>query len=152
MVMGTLRDLQLALQEKIEELRQRDELIDELEMELDEKDAVIQRLQTELDKYRSVMPSTAVNSPGLQRQVQYPDLNFPTTKHQVLNLKSATVKKTAAIANGGIVGASSGAATGGSVQREERTKRLAISAEPCNLNSQQLLKTQRNKTFPKSYA
>lgn len=42
MVMGTLRDLQLALQEKIEELRQRDDLIDELEVELDEKDAVIQ--------------------------------------------------------------------------------------------------------------
>ena len=33
--MGTLRDLQYALQEKIEELRQRDALIDELELELD---------------------------------------------------------------------------------------------------------------------
>ena len=32
--MGTLRDLQYALQEKIEELRQRDALIDELELEL----------------------------------------------------------------------------------------------------------------------
>ena len=50
--MGTLRDLQYALQEKIEELRQRDALIDELELELDQKDELIQRLQTELDKYR----------------------------------------------------------------------------------------------------
>eukprot|EP00057_Strongylocentrotus_purpuratus_P024325 XP_011678799.1 PREDICTED: cGMP-dependent protein kinase 1-like [Strongylocentrotus purpuratus] len=57
--MATLRDLQFALQEKIEELRQRDELIDELELELDEKDVLIQRLQNELDKYRSVIrPAT----------------------------------------------------------------------------------------------
>ena len=42
MVMGTLRELQLALQEKMEELRQRDELIDELEVELDDKDTMIQ--------------------------------------------------------------------------------------------------------------
>ncbi|XP_071108152.1 cGMP-dependent protein kinase 1-like isoform X1 [Haliotis cracherodii] len=54
-IMGTLRDLQLALQEKIEELRQRDDLIDELEGELDEKDALIQRLYQELDKYRSIL-------------------------------------------------------------------------------------------------
>uniref|UniRef100_A0A3P9KEI5 cGMP-dependent protein kinase n=1 Tax=Oryzias latipes TaxID=8090 RepID=A0A3P9KEI5_ORYLA len=57
--MGTLRDLQYALQEKIEELRQRDALIDELELELDQKDELIQRLQNELDKYRSVIkPAT----------------------------------------------------------------------------------------------
>ncbi|XP_013422046.1 cGMP-dependent protein kinase 1 [Lingula anatina] len=53
--MGTLRDLQLALSEKIEELRQRDELIDELEQELDEKDALIKHLQNELAKYRAVL-------------------------------------------------------------------------------------------------
>uniref|UniRef100_A0A3P8UKC1 cAMP-dependent protein kinase type II-alpha regulatory subunit n=1 Tax=Cynoglossus semilaevis TaxID=244447 RepID=A0A3P8UKC1_CYNSE len=58
--MGTLRDLQYALQQKIEELRQRDALIDELELELDQKDELIQRLQNELDKYRSVIrPATA---------------------------------------------------------------------------------------------
>ncbi|KAK5623479.1 hypothetical protein CRENBAI_013793 [Crenichthys baileyi] len=57
--MGTLRDLQYALQEKIEELRQRDALIDELELELDQKDELIQRLQNELDKYRSIIkPAT----------------------------------------------------------------------------------------------
>lgn len=59
MEMGTLRDLQYALQEKIEELRQRDALIDELELELDQKDELIQKLQNELDKYRSVIkPAT----------------------------------------------------------------------------------------------
>ncbi|KAM9475759.1 cGMP-dependent protein kinase 1 [Clarias gariepinus] len=50
--MGTLRDLQFALQLKIEELRQRDALIDELELELDAKDDLIRRLQGELDRLR----------------------------------------------------------------------------------------------------
>ncbi|KAK5607468.1 hypothetical protein CRENBAI_021216 [Crenichthys baileyi] len=50
---GTLRDLQLALQLKIEELRQRDALIDELELELDAKDDLIRQLQIELDKHRN---------------------------------------------------------------------------------------------------
>lgn len=49
---GTLRDLQLALQLKIEELRQRDALIDELELELDTKDDLIRQLQIELDRHR----------------------------------------------------------------------------------------------------
>ncbi|KAK2174667.1 hypothetical protein NP493_786g01052 [Ridgeia piscesae] len=56
--MGTLRELQLALREKIAELRQRDELIDELEAELDEKETIIERLHNELDKYRSILSST----------------------------------------------------------------------------------------------
>ncbi|XP_068994902.1 cGMP-dependent protein kinase 1 [Embiotoca jacksoni] len=59
MIMGTLRDLQFALQLKIEELRQRDTLIDELELELDTKDELIRRLQEELDRYR-----TTVSLPG----------------------------------------------------------------------------------------
>ncbi|XP_054467302.1 cGMP-dependent protein kinase 1 [Anoplopoma fimbria] len=53
--MGTLRDLQFALQLKIEELRQRDTLIDELELELDTKDELIRRLQDELDRYRATV-------------------------------------------------------------------------------------------------
>lgn len=68
--MGTLRDLQYALQEKIEELRQRDALIDELELELDQKDELIQKLQTELDKYRAVVRPAASppGQPELQEQ------------------------------------------------------------------------------------
>ncbi|XP_033852364.3 cGMP-dependent protein kinase 1-like isoform X1 [Acipenser ruthenus] len=68
--MGTLRDLQYALQEKIEELRQRDALIDELELELDQKDELIQKLQTELDKYRAVVQPAASppGQPELQEQ------------------------------------------------------------------------------------
>ncbi|XP_051541562.1 cGMP-dependent protein kinase 1-like isoform X2 [Myxocyprinus asiaticus] len=51
--MGTLRDLQFALQTKIEELWQRDALIDELELELDTKDELIRQLQGELDRLRA---------------------------------------------------------------------------------------------------
>ncbi|KAG9353981.1 hypothetical protein JZ751_012105 [Albula glossodonta] len=63
--MGTLRDLQFALQLKIEELRQRDTLIDELELELDTKDELIRRLQGELDRYRAAItpPTTSVSTP-----------------------------------------------------------------------------------------
>uniref|UniRef100_A0A8C9RGI7 cGMP-dependent protein kinase n=1 Tax=Scleropages formosus TaxID=113540 RepID=A0A8C9RGI7_SCLFO len=62
--MGTLRDLQFALQLKIEELRQRDALIDELELELDAKDDLIRRLQGELDRYRATLgPSKVSNEP-----------------------------------------------------------------------------------------
>ncbi|KAF7660814.1 hypothetical protein LDENG_00273860 [Lucifuga dentata] len=56
---GTLRDLQLALQLKIEELRQRDALIDELELELDTKDDLIRQLQVELDRHRSASQHAA---------------------------------------------------------------------------------------------
>lgn len=55
--MATLRELQAALQLKLEELRQRDELLDELEAELESKDALIERLYQELDKYRSILDS-----------------------------------------------------------------------------------------------
>jgi len=53
--MATLRELQLSLREKIEEVRQRDELIDELEAELEQKDVLLNCLYSELDKYRSVV-------------------------------------------------------------------------------------------------
>ncbi|KAK3089563.1 hypothetical protein FSP39_004640 [Pinctada imbricata] len=73
--MGTLRDMQLSLQEKIEELRQRDELIDELETELDEKDELIKKLQNEIDKYRSVLrpPVGLQNSPTKKKVSQTRD-------------------------------------------------------------------------------
>lgn len=62
---GTLRDLQLALQLKIEELRQRDALIDELELELDAKDDLIRQLQVELDKHRGASQREDTTSTGV---------------------------------------------------------------------------------------
>ncbi|XP_017320490.1 cGMP-dependent protein kinase 1a isoform X1 [Ictalurus punctatus] len=77
--MGTLRDLQYALQEKIEELRQRDALIDELELELDQKDELIQKLQNELDKYRSVI------RPATQRVHKDNEQEQQRTKRQAIS-------------------------------------------------------------------
>ncbi|XP_059169041.1 uncharacterized protein LOC131950835 [Physella acuta] len=151
MVMGTLRDLQLALQEKIEELRQRDELIDELEGELDEKDTLIQRLQRELDKYRSVLPSTS--SPLFHRKTPHSGAGPPHASPHALH--TTGVRPHAPLTNGGVAGGGEGggSATGGfGVLKEERTKRVAISAEPTTLNSEQLLLSQRNKVYPKTYA
>lgn len=51
----TLRELQFVLRQKVEEIEQRDELIDELENEIDKKDEIISRLQNEVDKCRSVL-------------------------------------------------------------------------------------------------
>ncbi|XP_041955737.1 cGMP-dependent protein kinase 1 isoform X1 [Alosa sapidissima] len=62
--MGTLRDLQFALQLKIEELRQRDTLIDELELELDAKDDLIRRLQGELDRMRVSLGTPGSSAAG----------------------------------------------------------------------------------------
>ncbi|KAM3874514.1 cGMP-dependent protein kinase 1-like isoform 2-T2 [Diretmus argenteus] len=91
--MGTLRDLQLALQLKIEELRQRDALIDELELELDTKDDLIRQLQIELDRHRSA--SQHLVNPG-------------DATHAGADVQSSAVP-----------------------DEPQRTKRQAISAEPC---------------------
>lgn len=85
---GTLRDLQLALQLKIEELRQRDALIDELELELDTKDDLIRQLQIELDRHRGASQHSAASaettntgvterSPSLPLQVDAVDTRGP---------------------------------------------------------------------------
>ncbi|XP_044516268.1 cGMP-dependent protein kinase 1 [Gracilinanus agilis] len=116
--MGTLRDLQYALQEKIEELRQRDALIDELELELDQKDELIQKLQNELDKYRSVIrPATQQAQQAAQQQ-------------------AAQQPRGGGGAGGGAGSGAGGGAGGGA--GEPRTKRQAISAEPTAFDLQDL--------------
>ncbi|KAK3774769.1 hypothetical protein RRG08_019632 [Elysia crispata] len=145
MVMGTLRDLQLALQEKIEELRQRDSLIDELEGELDEKESLIQRLQTELDKYRSILPSATGAGPNSPQRSRLQGNPVPQARPSGLTFLSPASKgRPGLLTNGSSPGAGCGP-----VLKEERTKRLAISAEPAIFNPQQLLT--KNKTYPKTY-
>ncbi|XP_052768823.1 cGMP-dependent protein kinase 1-like isoform X2 [Mya arenaria] len=53
--MSTLRDLQLALSGVLEQVRQRDEVINRLESEVEEKDAVIEKLRNELDKQQTAV-------------------------------------------------------------------------------------------------
>ncbi|XP_019635421.1 PREDICTED: cGMP-dependent protein kinase 1-like isoform X4 [Branchiostoma belcheri] len=104
--MGTLRDLQRALQEKIEELRERDELIDELELELEEKDQLIQRLQSELDKYRCVLrPATQKVGGRAKRQAisaeptSFSDISTKKTECYVKTSTSKDLIKAAILDN-----------------------------------------------------
>ncbi|XP_068460931.1 cGMP-dependent protein kinase 1 isoform X1 [Clinocottus analis] len=78
--MGTLRDLQFALQLKIEELRQRDTLIDELELELDTKDELIRRLQEELDRYRATVSLPGSSAASAACSAQSEDLQRANRK------------------------------------------------------------------------
>ena len=103
--MATLRELQLSLREKMEEVRQRDELIDELEAELEQKDVLVNCLYSELDKYRSVVR---------HRGVSYTVDEEPPA--------AGDGRQTAAAAGG--------SPPGRQVRGGERPKRQAISAEP----------------------
>ena len=93
-VMGTLRDLQLALREKVEELRQRDSLIDELEVELDEKDVLIQTLQTELDKYRSVVKPSIMPNKSLTLSGRTKRLAISAEPDRINSLHAVSIKRT----------------------------------------------------------
>ncbi|XP_029639196.1 cGMP-dependent protein kinase 1 isoform X1 [Octopus sinensis] len=92
--MGTLRDLQLALREKIEELRQRDVLIDELELDLDEKDEVIRKLQNELDKYRSVLKPPVAAHKNLVLAGRTKRLAISAEPNMVKSLHTIKLKRT----------------------------------------------------------
>ena len=93
--MGTLRELQLALQEKIEELCQRDELIDELEQELDEKDVLIEKLKTQLDKYKCIIkpPTNHVIPPKIKEENSEKIFVPPVrTKRTAISAEPASVR------------------------------------------------------------
>ncbi|KAF3848466.1 hypothetical protein F7725_014963 [Dissostichus mawsoni] len=81
-----MRDLQLALQLKIEELRQRDALIDDLELELDTKDDLIRLLQEELDRQRGGQQSGGGAAGAEDTGVQPPAADEPQrTKRQAIS-------------------------------------------------------------------
>lgn len=65
--MATLREFQIALQDKLEEIVQRDEMIEELEREIAEKDKKIESLMLELGKYRSLVSNTTSLSSPTQK-------------------------------------------------------------------------------------
>lgn len=67
--MGSLRELQHALQEKNTEMKMKDSRILALEQELKRRNEIIRRLESELDKYRSVLqPAVARDRTRNQRQ------------------------------------------------------------------------------------
>ena len=108
--MPTLRELQLALREKLEEVQQRDELIDELELELEEKDALIEKLYNELDMYRSILDASKKAAAAAVRAVA---------------VSPSTAGRTGMHTHPAEVGGG-----GNSAGHAVRFKRQAISAEP----------------------
>lgn len=61
--MGSVRELQQALNDKENEAKMKDNRIYVLEQELRRKDEQIRKLESELDKYRSVLQPAATNQP-----------------------------------------------------------------------------------------
>ena len=53
--MSSLRDLQQSLALRIEEVKQRDSLIDHLEREIHARDKQIRAMQAELDKFKQIL-------------------------------------------------------------------------------------------------
>lgn len=66
--MGSLRELQQALQEKNTEMKMKDSRILALEQELKRRNELIRRLESELDKYRSVLQPAVATRTRNQRQ------------------------------------------------------------------------------------
>ena len=87
-MMCTLRELQLALRDKIEELEQRDQLIDELEQELGDKDILIRRLRLELDKYKSIVCSPSTTSRSYSRTLNHGVQFRERTKRTAISAES----------------------------------------------------------------
>ena len=87
--MGSLRDLQQALQQKDSEIKMRDSRISVLEQELKKKDETIRNLNRELDKYRSVLqPTTTSTSSTIKTRQRLQGISAEPqslTKSQALN-------------------------------------------------------------------
>lgn len=118
--------LQIDLQQKTEQLRQRDALIHHLEMQLELKNKLIVKLQTELEKLRSErMPL----SRQLKRQMYLwnssdnddDESSLSSTSSSSSSSSSSDNEKEEDICNGGKRSPSAD---------HSRSKRVAISAEP----------------------
>ena len=70
--MTSLRDLQRSLAVKIEEVKQRDSLIDSLEREIRARDSTIKNMQAELDKFKQILkPMTQQLAQNMTIQVMW---------------------------------------------------------------------------------
>ena len=120
--MSSLRDLQRSLALRIEEVKQRDEIIDSLEREIRQRDRQIRQMQVELDKFKQILkPMTQQLAQNLTIQAMV--LSDPTADNSVPGRDGLTTSSKQPS-----IGLSSLGLT--SKAKEERIKRVAISAEP----------------------
>lgn len=129
--MSSLRDLQQSLALRIEEVKQRDSLIDHLEREIHARDKQIRAMQAELDKFKQILkPMTQQLAQNLTIQAMVSEDDY----------KSAPPGRDGTVGSATVpIGLSSlgrprtpdkaadKAGIGGALQR---IKRFAISAEP----------------------
>jgi DNA repair ATPase RecN len=119
-MISTVRELQRALSARDQELRDRDSRLSQLERELREKEAQITQLRAELDKCHQVLkPMVQQISSSLQATY----LSSPGRS----DASQIAPWRTAASSSG--YSGSNGSSLGFYLQ-QNRTKRLAISAEP----------------------
>ena len=82
--MGSLRELQHALQEKNTEMKMKDSRILVLEQELKKWDEIIRRLESELDKYRLVLqPAVATRTRNQRQGISAEPQNYKTVTDAV---------------------------------------------------------------------
>lgn len=93
--MATLRDFQVALQQKIIEIQERDEFIEELEEEIVEKNQHIENLKLELAKYKSLVKAlqTSHNSAAHQQQATQPARRSTSSGFQKKTFPSVRFKE-----------------------------------------------------------
>ena len=129
--MSSLRDLQQSLALRIEEVKQRDSLIDHLEREIHARDKQIRAMQAELDKFKQILkPMTQQLAQNLTIQAMVAEDDYKKAEKADYTDKASTT---------GPIGLSSlgsrprtpdskpASGLGGALQR---MKRFAISAEP----------------------
>ena len=133
--MSSLRDLQQSLALRIEEVKQRDSLIDHLEREIHARDKQIRAMQAELDKFKQILkPMTQQLAQNLTIQAMVAEDDYKSAPPG----RDGTDKAAGSVP--GPIGLSSlgrprtpdkaggqGGVIGGALQR---MKRFAISAEP----------------------
>lgn len=90
--MGSHRELQQALQDKVNEGKTKDSRISALELEVRRKDEQIKKLESELDKYRSVLQPPAAATSVSQPKSRLPRLGISAEPTLAKNLEE---KKTA---------------------------------------------------------
>ncbi len=134
--MSSLRDLQQSLASRMEEVKQRDSLIQHLEREIQSRDRQIRQMQAELDKFRQVLkPMTQQLAQNLTIQAMVLDEGGPEGYKAVPGRDGHDHQPVARTGSGSGLGLST-LGSGLSRAREKvegvaaRMKRIAISAEP----------------------
>ena len=126
--MSSLRDLQQSLALRIEEVKQRDSLIDHLEREIHARDKQIRAMQAELDKFKQILkPMTQQLAQNLTIQAMVSEDDYKKAEKADYTDKASTPIGLSSLGRPRTPDSKPASGIGGALQR---MKRFAISAEP----------------------